>query len=633
MSLIGGYFSKGEKINSHVVYEKLKSFKIIPSEQDEDYKIDVLESAQGCLFAKYKGSDSLVSVCQDSQDNKLVMLGFFDFPAWTQGAVKNRDWAFPQVLGEGFADQLEKSSGEFTAIYADAKSGTMHIVNDRFAARPMFYVERGQEIFFSSNIAFLLHLVGGKPAVDTLGVLQVFCYGHTLGSRTNFSDVKRIGPASHLTLSAKGMSKKTYWKVQYDVDDGLNPVEHAEKVFDAFRESVRIRCGIMKEGFVALSGGLDSRLVAGAAGKDSGLFAYTLVDSTKAADTVEIESARKIAEIFGLRHSVKQIALSEVSSLADEISMLITGLYQIHHAVKSIQYARQGHAFHLGGAPGDEISGDLVFSISCADPRRTEEMVKKFQARRQAYSGQTLSGLFRQDVIDDVFPKVNECISKSFSDVAGPTAAHRISAWMIGKFWPVFTFASPYNNHPDATQIRPHLSYKFIDLMLKLPAPWLYERGFYCFMIYHCLEPLRSIPNSNTGALLTGELLDARLGRGYFTKQALLNSAKESKTKAKRLLRPLRSKRRKSSTGRLAKKSYEFEYEFMKRDKKLFSDMTEIINSFSGLNDLFDTAGCMQFLEDYQAGKLWTAGTAGDRGLMGGLASTLYCYKNLVGSK
>ena len=61
--------------------------------------------------------------------------------------------------------------------------------------------------------------------------------------------------------------------------------------------------------------------------------------------------------------------------------------------------------------------------------------------------------------------------------------------------------------------------------------------------------------------------------------------------------------------------------------------MTEIMNSFSGLNDLFDTAGCMQFLEDYQAGKLWTAGTAGDRGLMGGLASTLYCYKNLVGSK
>ncbi len=62
------------------------------------------------------------------------------------------------------------------------------------------------------------------------------------------------------------------------------------------------------------------------------------------------------------------------------------------------------------------------------------------------------------------------------------------------------------HNHPDASEAFCHLDYKYSDLMLKLPAGWLYQRNFYSVMIYNCLPKLRHVPYANTGQLLSGDL-------------------------------------------------------------------------------------------------------------------------------
>src|SRR5262252_7632445 len=72
---------------------------------------------------------------------------------------------------------------------------------------------------------------------------------------------------------------------------------------------------------------------------------------------------------------------------------------------------------------------------------------------------------------------------------------------------PAFTFTSLIHNHPDVTEAFSHLDYTYCDLMLRLPADWLYKENFYTFMIYNSLPQLRYIIYANTGNLLPSELM------------------------------------------------------------------------------------------------------------------------------
>ena len=133
--------------------------------------------------------------------NALLVLGFLNSePGWLS------------------VEQLEETEGEFVAVLSE-ESGTVHIINDRFGSRPFYILENQDGIYFSSNLAFLLQLVGRSYESDILGWFHMFSYGHTLGSRTTFKNVKRLLPASHVVISPDG-------RLERDAtgDSSINPL-------------------------------------------------------------------------------------------------------------------------------------------------------------------------------------------------------------------------------------------------------------------------------------------------------------------------------------------------------------------------------------------------------------------------
>jgi len=622
MALTGGCFSTNTKWQVELIRQKLESFSIIPSDRPQEYKTKIFEGKFGYLVTKFK-KDAPVQVRYKTDDNHVVLtLGFHDLQ-YSQGTDEAFAKSKPAVLtGRDPSKQIEESEGEFVSLLMEHDSGDIHIIDDRFAVRPFFIFRSAEGVFFSSNLAFLLHLAGHRPTPDPLGILQVFGYGHTLETKTNLQDIERLRPASHIVVSKEGIQERQYWRLAHNVEQDLDAETFAEETFEAFQASTSARTQLIKRGFVALSGGLDSRLLAGAIPRDSDYYAFTFVDSTSSENTPEVNAAKEVSKILGLPHRLGKIPPTEVSDVADCLVMLTGGLMPIHHPVKTLQYIRQmreNNGFMIGGGPGDVLAGSYVSSVHYLDSKRKSELVRQYCSTRKKFSRNILSLLFRDDMLEQYFPKLDESMLACFQKLTGPTAAHQISAWAMTFRQPAFTFTSPIHNHPDVTEASPHLGYRYVDQMLKLPAEWIYNKNFYKFMIYHCLPELRDVVYANTGEKLPGCIQEYKIPL-----RKLITNAIEKRLPpfALRQLRKIQAKR--TNPPR-------FEYSLLRGDQKLLSQLKEIIHSTPELREIFDMSGCDRFLDDFKAGRLHTNRQVDETELMGSLVSTCYWFKNIYG--
>lgn len=615
--MIGGYFSREHRLADDAIRERLRVFSIVPGDAPDDYENVVIPFEFGHVVAKYKPAACKQVSRHGENGCSLLTLGFQDPSAdqlvsRTHGPRTGRESA-----PEEAAQAIETAEGEFVSILLEHDRPRVHIVNDRFASRPFYLLKCDRGVYFSSNLLFLLRLAGGRHRPDVLGWLQIFSYGHTLGTRTNLESVERLMPGTHAEIDTEGITRRRYWRLTHHPDDGLDAVEHAERTWAAFRAGAERRARLADRGFVSLSGGLDSRLAAAAIPPDADYFAFTIDNSTADAATEEVAVARQVSERLRRPHRVVQIAPEEISRIAEPLMQLTAGMTIMHHPAKSFQALRQmiaGSGFKMGGGPGDVLAGGYVLpSIHSIHPPMTGALVRRFIIGRRRHGRDVLEGLFARDALAEHFPMLEASMEECFAEISGPTAAHRITAWAMVYRQPAFTFSGPIHNHPDVTEASPHLGYAYADCMLRLPAGWLYRKNFYTFMIYHCLPQLRDIIYANTGKLLPGHLQNY-----HVSPRKRVCGAIERCLPAMFVL-PFG--RRRAAPFRAT-----FEYELLRSQVKLFHDVTEILRSSAGLRDLLDVEGCCRFVGDFRQQRLHTTAPVNEVELMGAVATLCYWH-------
>jgi len=257
MSLIAGCFCLKEQPKGEVCFEKIKAYSLLLKDSGKPYELIYEKTPQAVLLAKYRQTQPPQLFFGKTQDLLILTLGYHDLPyppAWAEGLTL-----------EQAAQQVQNSEGQFTAVLADRRRAQIKIVNNRYGTRAFYYLFDGRTLWFASNITFLMHLCGQKAKPDPIGILQIACYGHTLSPRTHTRNVRRLFPATCLSASPEGIQEKTYWHLGYEVSEGLEPDSYADEVFEAFGKSVARTMARSPSGFISLSGGMDSRMVAGAA--------------------------------------------------------------------------------------------------------------------------------------------------------------------------------------------------------------------------------------------------------------------------------------------------------------------------------------------------------------------------------
>ena len=609
MAFIAGCQLKARGTSSAEFESKLQNFSIISTSGNEDpasFENHVIPTRYGFLFLKYKPSYPVrPQQCSDESGNTLITLGF---------VLSGADNLHP--------DQLEHFEGEFVSVLAE-ESGLIHIVNDRFASRPFYLTQNATGTYFSSNLAFLLHLAGRRHDADIAGWLNVFSIGHTHGSGTTFRNFHRLRPATHAVISIDGsLQQRCYWQLKY-VPAKLDLIEHSQRVFDAFREGAWKRSRMAGKGLVALSGGLDSRLVAGALPSDVMFSAFTVFSADDGNSSPDTEIASRVAQVLGLKHHVERLPREDYSGTAADVTRMTGGMRPLHHAAV-MPYVRElkrcGLHFLLGGGPGDVSAGSKIPTVDYLDPNRSERLIETF-CRHLAGGVDTLASIFRAEILKEYGPRVYSSLYESFADISGPTAAHRVTAWELLNRWPAFTFTSVLHNHPDVSEAFCHLDYSYTDLMLQLPADWLYERNFYSVMIYHSLPKLREIAYANTGLPLSGTLRQFNYHRGMKAQIATAATSAARKVvprKIKRLIKPY------------SKVCPSLTYTLYRQDRRLLSEIRECIHSLPSLREILDAEKCFRFLDNFQNDTATDISYDGQTELIGGLASMSLTFRDLM---
>ncbi len=506
MSLVGGFFSIHGAMDWRAIQSVVREFPILLGEHGQEYQIPFHPGLRGGIFAKYKEAQPAQVYSWQNENCVVITLGFhdMDYPQ-SFSAAEDIHTLIPKI---------QNSEGEFVSVLMDRRDGRIAIINNRFGTRVMYIAQTPEGIFFCSNLSLLARLVPVRLEPDELGILQFFCYQHTLTPRTHLKSVERLYPGSCVLLDGEGMHQRQYWSLCHQPDESLDPAEHAHQTIEALRRGLVKKVRRVPEGFCTLSGGLDSRMVAAVARRECDYFGFTYSNNTDNPDTPDVLTARRIAAALGMRHRTGQVPRSEVSAAADQVVYLTGGLVPIHHLVKtwqSIKMLMETTRFMIGGGCGDPIAGDYVNSIYQIEPVWTQTLLRLYAAQRKLVLRDTLCRLLRRDMVESIYPRVDASMMDSFHRLSGPTAAHTITAWAEVQYVTGFTFSSPIHNHPDISEASPALGYEYVDHMLRLPARWLYKKTFYKYMIYHQFPELRDIEYANTGERLSGKIETYRL--------------------------------------------------------------------------------------------------------------------------
>lgn len=635
MSILAGYISKKGRFSTNLIEDKIESFSCITNDDIDLYKYHVIPTKFGHIILGHKTDYPIkYEPLKDHYGNVLAVLGFFCF----SNLVKSFNNLFVQCV-EDSPKIIENLEGEFLSVFAESRSGRIHLINDRFASRPCYILKTDTCFYFSSNLAFLFSLASGKRSIDIEGLLQMFTYGHTIGEKTIFANIARLIPAGHAIIEQGHMHLNNYWPLEHIPEEKLNPKEYAIEVFNCFKKGVEYRAKLVEKGVIALSGGLDSRLIAYCLPDKHKYTAFTFIDSSLNSNTIEVNTAREVSKILDIKHHVELIPVGSASTKVKDMIYLTGGLISLTHTVKVMCYIdyikKFGFKYLLGGGPGDVLAGSKIpKSPICVSSENIDEGIKLFFLNYTPVNDVKtyLSNIIKRDIIEEYYPFVENSFFNSIEKLKGTTAAHKITAWSLLNRWPGFTFTTPLHNHPDITESFCHLSYRYCELMLRIPAEWLYGQNFYNYMIYENLIGLRDVIYANTGKKLSGEIYNYQWippSYLYSLKKKLLASIKKTNTGMKLVssVKNFKTTFLPSQTPKL--KPPGFLYTIFKEDKKLFLDLDEILNTISDLKYILDISKSNNFLKMYRNGEPVTNSLDNDTDLLGKLSAFCYSFKHL----
>ena len=196
---------------------------------------------------------------------------FIAFEGYAYGWLKHRTelekLVLQLVVSENPGAVLKSNFGnldaEFVLFFFHKPSGKSGVVNDVLGRFPLYSlpVEGGHII--SRNAAF-----PGKMknlSLDRQGAAESLTFGFTLGDRTVYEDVKRLPGGSYISVVGKELNFHRYKTIDYDLllDSERDPEKAASRATELFVTALENRAKFCDKSLLALSGGLDSRAIAG----------------------------------------------------------------------------------------------------------------------------------------------------------------------------------------------------------------------------------------------------------------------------------------------------------------------------------------------------------------------------------
>jgi asparagine synthase (glutamine-hydrolysing) len=213
---------------------------------------------------------------------------------------------------------LSRLNGQFAFAIYDRRHESLFLARDRFGVRPLFYSERGGDLFFASEIKAMF-ATGEVPAIpDPRALDELFTFWACRPPRTPFQGIRSLEPGHYAMWRGGRLRISQYYKLLYQ-DAEMAPDGALDTLDDLMRSSValRMRADVPVGGY--LSGGLDSSITSALA---AGISPHTLrTFSVTFADPQfdESEFQRVVAERIRSQHAVQHIGASDIADVFPDV--------------------------------------------------------------------------------------------------------------------------------------------------------------------------------------------------------------------------------------------------------------------------------------------------------------------------
>jgi asparagine synthase (glutamine-hydrolysing) len=282
------------------------------------------------------------------------------------------EYLLKKVREEGLRATANIEGRYIAAIFSNS-TNRLWVISDKFASRPMYYLDTGRHFAFSSSIFALKSLADGEPKINIDGVIQFFTFGHLWNDDTFYQSIKAAFPATRMEYDSacEKLSHSVYWRPGSAPRES-NRQRSLEKMTETFVHSVEQQSHCDEGLGVSLSGGLDARTVLG-------LIDYARVRpaciSLGMEGSLDQQSAKKLTELAGCAfhplvlgegffeqfplHLSRMVELTDGHYLSQCIVMPTLPLYQS----LGIRYLLRGHAgelLHMHKAYNFSVDGSFA---------------------------------------------------------------------------------------------------------------------------------------------------------------------------------------------------------------------------------------------------------------------------------
>ena len=267
-----------------------------------------------------------------------------------------------EVIVHLYEERREKCVEELHGMFAfaiwDARERSLFLARDHLGQKPLFYVHRGDELLFASEIKALLVADPSLRRLDCRGLHQYLTLRLIAPPLTMFSQISKLPPAHTLTFKNGQITLTRYWQLRYQPKHRLAEPDLLLELDRRLAETVRHHMVSDVPVGAFLSGGMDSSLIVAMMSQISSQPVKTFSVGVPYARYNELPFARMVAARYRTQHfeetihpSVVRILPQLVWHLDEPTDPLSACMYYI------ADMARREVKVVLSGDGGDELFG------------------------------------------------------------------------------------------------------------------------------------------------------------------------------------------------------------------------------------------------------------------------------------
>lgn len=400
-----------------------------------------------------------------------------------------------ELVRRDLDDTARRLNGSFNLAYYDPTKATLQLVSDRLGTRPLFYSVHGDRLLFALELKAILAARGDTTRFDEEGIFQLAAFGHQLGSRTAFAGISVLPPGSILTASAGGVKITSYWKPRYQERARAQDLSH--QLVHAMEQAMRRRVqGRRLPLGIFLSGGLDSRFVAGALARvaEEPVTAFTFGRD----DSRDVIYARQLAQTLGFAHRTFSYHDRDFTPTVPRVvwrteanQLFVDGLsVELHHQIS--EDARVLFNGHLG----DALSGGHL--LPALFWMRREHLAAHVLQKRTTLPKERLRALCTPRSFEALYGQLRTEVERELMALDEERLPQLFNLWDLTVRQRRYTLATPAVDRYLFEQLTPFVDNDLVDLMLSAPLTELFGQRAYVRAILEGIPEARHIPWART---------------------------------------------------------------------------------------------------------------------------------------